>query len=304
MSPAPLKPFRLTAKAWSSVPAVSPATSVSLPARASISTRSTPPRSVTTFAMLRRRRTRGPLAETSIVSAAALPLKSRTSAPTSPSTTSLSSPGFQVKRSLPVPSRTVSSPSPPETESLPLPPIRVWSPRLPARVSWPLPPSTVVTSSKNWPRLVKRSSPPRAWTSIAVNVPRSKLRSPAPSPSMSTSRTFGLPGWSWSVMSSAPFVPLMNSVPFCTWAVVAAVAWATVKPSAAVASTPAASARDLPVAYMGGPFVGRSGDAARPPSRAQREGFHPPTRGIASPRVRAGKDSRCALAGPAGHSIA
>ena len=34
-----------------------------------------------------------------------------------------------------------------------------------------------------------------------------------------------VPGW--SVMSSAPFVPPMNSVPFCTCAVVAAVAWAT-----------------------------------------------------------------------------
>ena len=144
----------VTANVASSVPAVLPATSVSLPPKASSSMRSTPPRSVTTLAMSRSRRTREPLAETSIVSAALLPLKSRTSAPASPSTTSLSSPGFQVRRSLPVPSRAVSSPSPPETASLPLPPSSVWSPRPPISVSAPLPPSKVVTSSLSMAKLL------------------------------------------------------------------------------------------------------------------------------------------------------
>ena len=78
-------------------------------------------------------------------------------------------------------------------------------------------------------------------------------------------------------MSSAPFVPVMNRVPFCTWAVVAAVAWATVKPSAAAASAPAASARDLPVAYMGESFRGEERRCC-PPSAASA------TRGFCAPR--------------------
>ena len=70
-------------------------------------------------------------------------------------------------------------------------------------------------------------------------------------------------------MSSAPLVPVMSSVPFSTWAVVAAVACATVKPSAAAASAPAASARDLMVAYMRGSFAW-GGAAMLPGPRRQR----------------------------------
>ena len=51
--------------------------------------------------------------------------------------------------------------------------------------------------------------------------------------------------------------------------------------------------------------MGRSGDAARPPPRAQREVFRPPTRGIPLelPRVGAGKDSRLRIPARPGHSF-
>ena len=52
-------------------------------------------------------------------------------------------------------------------------------------------------------------------------------------------------------MSSAPFVPVIVSLPFSTWAVAAAVACATVKPSAAAASAPVASARERMPGCMG-----------------------------------------------------
>src|SRR6516164_4751402 len=50
------------------------------------------------------------------------------SVPAWPSTVSLPSPGFQMKVSLPLPSRAVSLPRPPVTVSLPSPPSRMSSP--------------------------------------------------------------------------------------------------------------------------------------------------------------------------------
>ena len=76
-------------------------------------------------ATLRVRRTREPLAATSMCSPMLEPLKSRASLPPSPSTVSLPSPGSHWKVSLPVPSWAVSAPMLPSTKSLPVPPMKV-----------------------------------------------------------------------------------------------------------------------------------------------------------------------------------
>ena len=60
-----------------------------------------------------------------------------------PSTVSLPSPVFQMKVSLPLPSKAMSLPWPPMTVSLPSPPISVSLPALPMMVSLPAPPSMV-----------------------------------------------------------------------------------------------------------------------------------------------------------------
>jgi hypothetical protein len=194
-------------------------TIVSAPPAAPNATRSTSSRSVVMLATLRKKRTRGPLAETSTVSDAPLPLKSSTSVPASPSTVSFPSPGFHTKLSAPLPSRATSSPRLPATTSFPLPPSRVSGPKPPVSVSAPAPPSIVTASSENRPVLLSirtSSAPPPAATSIAVKVPRSKVRSAVPSAPTSASRMFGTPGWRRSTSLSLAELPVSFSVPACT----------------------------------------------------------------------------------------
>ena len=142
---------------------------------------SMPLRSIVMPATLRVRRTREPLAATSMFSAALEPLKASVSLPACPSTVSLPSPGSHWKVSLPVPSWAVSAPMLPSTKSLPAPPMKVSAPLAPVSVSSPGPPSMVTFSRAEaafWTLTV--SLPPRASTATAVNVARSKLETSWP----------------------------------------------------------------------------------------------------------------------------
>ena len=126
------------------------------------------------FATLRVNRTRPPLAETSKISLASLPLNSIESAPSWPSTTSLPSPGSHWNVSSPAPRKAVSLPCWPSTKSLPSPPSRTSAPLLPRSVSLPAPPSTVMPiSAARLPVAENVSSPPLALRTRFSEVPMS-----------------------------------------------------------------------------------------------------------------------------------
>ncbi len=92
--------------------------------------------------VVRSKRTRVPLGVIVNVSAPLPPLTSAVSVPSPPSIRSLSSPGFQIMRSLPAWPNIWSSPSPPVSVSSPEPPNRKSLPPLPSRVSLPVPPNS------------------------------------------------------------------------------------------------------------------------------------------------------------------
>ena len=108
-----------------SVPVRSLTVMVSAPPRALSWMCSTPLRSMVTLPTSRNSRTRLPLAEMSMFSLTLAPLNTSVSVPAWPSTMSLPSPGFQMKVSLPLPSKATSLPRPPVTMSLPSPPSSV-----------------------------------------------------------------------------------------------------------------------------------------------------------------------------------
>ena len=94
----------------------------------------------------RRRRVRRsprPSASSANASASLVPLKDSESRLAPPSTTSLPSPGFQLKRSKSPPSSATSAPLPPLTSSKPSPPIRWSLPGPPIRTLSPPPPTSV-----------------------------------------------------------------------------------------------------------------------------------------------------------------
>jgi hypothetical protein len=172
------------------------------------------------LATSRKKRTRAPFADTSMLSPMFAPLNSSVSLPPWPSTVSLPSPGSHWNVSSPPPSSALSAPWLPSTKSLPRPPISVSAPEPPTSVSSPSPPFRVTTSSVNAPPLWSMrtsSSPPRASTSIAVKAVRSKLKSAVPSAPTSTCSVFGEPGASRSASLSLAASPMIFSVPSCSF---------------------------------------------------------------------------------------
>ena len=126
----------------------------------------------------RSKRTRAPLAVTVKTSAPLPPLTSAVSLSAPPSNRSLSSPGFQIMRSLPASPKTWSSASPPVNVSLPSPPSSRSEPPLPSRVSLP-------ASPKSW----STPEPP-----ISMSLPLPPNRSAAGSaPLISSSAMVSLP---------------------------------------------------------------------------------------------------------------
>src|SRR5829696_512565 len=90
----------------------------------------------------RSNRTRVPFAVVVKTSAPLPPFTSTVSVPAPPSFRSVSSPGFQIIRSLPLSPNAWSSPSPPVRVSFSLPPKRKSNPPLPSRVSFPACPNS------------------------------------------------------------------------------------------------------------------------------------------------------------------
>ena len=168
------------------------------------------------FATLRKKRTRLPFAETSMLSLALLPLNCRTSLPFSPSTTSLPSPGSHWNVSLPPPRRAVSTPWLPSTRSLPPPPRSVSAPEPPTSVSLPAPPWIVMASGIGPPMTRTSSSPAPAATSTAVKVLRSTVKSDVPSMPTSTWSVLGEPPRNVSRSLSLAPLPAIVSVPAST----------------------------------------------------------------------------------------
>ena len=112
--------------------------------RASASIVSTSLRSMTMLAMSRVKRTRPPLAETSMRSLMFAAVEQHACrAPSWPSMMSLPSPGSHWNVSSPAPRKPTSLPCWPSTKSLPSPPRMMSTPLEPSRLSLPVPPSIV-----------------------------------------------------------------------------------------------------------------------------------------------------------------
>src|SRR5829696_6829596 len=142
-SPPPLGPRRSTPASVRSVPERSPTTTLSAPPSARKSMFSTSSRSIVTLAMLRKNRTRPPLAEMSMFSATLAPKNSIESLPSWPSSVSLPSPGSHWNTSAPAPMKATSSPLSPKLKSSPSPPRSTSAHWEPSSVSPPAPPSIV-----------------------------------------------------------------------------------------------------------------------------------------------------------------
>ena len=128
--------------------------------------------------MTRSKRTRVPLAVAVKFSAPLPPLTSAVSVPSPPSIRSVSSPGFQIMRSLPASPNTWSSPSPPVSVSLPSPPNSRSAPPLPSSVSlpawpnsWSSPEPPVSVSLPSPPNRFARGSAPLVSSSAIVSLP-------------------------------------------------------------------------------------------------------------------------------------
>ena len=189
---------RLTSTSSTAVAPRSPSVIVSAPPLTTGSISFMSSRSRTTFSTSRARRRWRPWADRSSVSASLVPKKNRTLCPPWPSTASLPSPGFQMKRSLSEPRSTTSLPFLPWTSSKPGPPMSTSSPSPPKSTSAPGPPSSVnaITGSPTVLAL-SRSSPPRplivrrsvgSEPSIWMNAGRPTTDTPANAKTLGSSR--------------------------------------------------------------------------------------------------------------------
>ncbi len=207
-APPPSVPARSMFTCVTAVPAKLFTTTLSAPPRAWKSTCSTPSRSRTTLPTLREKRRREPLAETSMISPAPEPLKSRLSAPACPSIVSLPSPGSHWKTSSPAPMKITSLPWLPSMKSLLSPPMRTSAPLLPRRVSSPGPPSAVIwIRAARLPVQASVSLPPLAFRMRFSLVPMSRKKGAGLRRSKRTRRPFAV-----MVKSSAPLPPFTSTV--------------------------------------------------------------------------------------------
>ncbi len=219
------------------------------------------PMSIANGAGLRRsNRTRVPLAVAVNCSRPLPPLTSTVSVPAAPSLRSVSSPGFQIMRSLPLWPNAWSSASPPVSVSLSLPPNSRSKPPLPSSVSLPLSPN-----SWSFPEPAVRTSFPVPPNSCAAGrAPLTSLMvrvSSLPRPNTLISAvlaTVGVPPTTaiappltrivpaalrLTAMLFAAESPVTLSVPLLNVAVVAALAGTVVAARIPAASTPPASSR-------------------------------------------------------------
>ena len=202
------------------VPVRSSTVRVSSPPSDTTSTCSMRSRRIVMLPTLRVRRASEPSGEIWKRSLTFEPKKVSVSLPLRPSTSSLPSPGFQMKRSSPPPRSARSSPPLPSTTSLPGPPLSFSPPAPPVSVSLPRSPSMRVgvvfvnLSPDSSMRTV--SLPPPACTRIRWKVLRRTLKSADPSLLTSTSSLFGVLLRTRSASWSLARLPLMISVSFLT----------------------------------------------------------------------------------------
>jgi len=228
------------------------------------------------------------------------PLTSTVSVSTPPSLRSVSSPGFQIMRSLPLSPNTWSSASPPVSVSFSLPPNRKSDPPLPSRVSlplwpnsWSLPEPPVRTSLPAPPNRLARGSAPLTSLIVTVSLPpwpktwmREVLATVGVPPAtvMAPPLTRSLPAASrLTVMLLPALSPSTLSVPLLNVATVAALALTVVPARAPTASRAEVSSRRArrrrpwvrlgPISYSfeGGEVLSRTPDSGR----LFRSGFRP-----------------------------